>query len=481
MLRQNQKKLSLSLHQDYILRNYKDSHQCQTVTVRQQQIPKLNLSPIRPRQAKAPRQITCNLDVYMDQLSTANSQLNSKIKADINYTMCYDQDELKLSRKIDYNYTHGEKVRYRSTINPSTILRNNLQEKYQQSPENFLIQTSRFTKRKQVMPFKMQYQTEISRITNLFCQNQRKFKILNKFRCLTRTIGRFVLLYLRLAQHISDDYYAQRAKIEHFNSLKTAFKLDRNLNEDFIQKMQEWAAPAFQKILYYMEKNSENKANDELIDSEKIQDQEQLWCLNYAKFLFQNIELITRKGYIPIEIIKEVSKATMITKNTQMTLFLARRLKFQNSPLSKTEYQLMAGEFVYFNIIMRQFFDQANKLKYSSLKHNLQQKKKIIEVASIIHIYFIKYFLNMPQRGDVSDKLLFQRKLHISGDKNQELILIDTKDISLSETIIVGLKSEEHVRNLLKKKESLQKLLGKLFDKTIQNIYSQIEICDNLD
>ncbi|CAD8167899.1 unnamed protein product [Paramecium pentaurelia] len=481
MQRQNHKKLSLSLNQDYILNNYKDSFYYHTVAVRQQQIPKRKVSPIIPRQVKPSRQIPLNLDVYIDQLKTADSQLNSKIKADVNYTMVYDQDDLKLSRKIDQNYAHFEKIRHRSTINPSTIIRNNLRDNFQQNPENFLIQTQRYTNRKQIMPLKVNYQTEIGRITKQFCQNKKKLKILNKFRILTKIIGRLLLLYLRLAQHISVDYQAQKAKIDHYNSLKTAFKMDRKINDQLIQKIQEWTSPAFQKILYYMEKNYEDNINDELIDSDKIKDQEQLWCLNYAKFLFQNIELITRKGNIPIEIIKELSKATQITQNTYMSLFLAKRLKFQISSYSKSEYQLIASEYIYFNIILSQLFDQVNKLKYKHLKHNLQQKIKIIELASIIHVYFIKYFVNMPSREDVSDKKLYQRKLHISGDKNQELILIDTNDICLQEIIIVGLKSEEHVKNLLKKKETLSKLLGKLFDKTIQNIYSQIEICDNID
>ena len=51
-------------------------------------------------------------------------------------------------------------------------------------------------------------------------------------------------------------------------------------------------------------------------------------------------------------------------------------------------------------------------------------------------------------------------------------MLLDTKDVHLSEAIVIGLKSEEYVNSLFKNKELYSKRLGKLFDKTIQNIYS---------
>ncbi|CAD8062258.1 unnamed protein product [Paramecium sonneborni] len=481
MSRQYQNELSKSVNQDYILDQYKDSFRYQTIEPSEKYSKRHKISPIIRKQVQQTRQIPINLDVYLDSLTTAKSLMNQKVPTNVYQTLKNNSDEQKQMGIMDQFYSYRKQNIQRSIIKPSTIFRNKLpQENFEQNTENLLFSSSKQNQRIKSVPFKIYYQTQNDRIKQKTCKKE-KILFVNKFRSITKVIGRFLLLYFRFALRICFDFQTQRAKIHNFNNLKKAFKIERKFNDQYFEKIQQWSTAAFKKIVFYMQKNYENKKNDELIDDNKILDQNQLWCLNYAKFLFQNIELITREGNIPKEIVQEVSKATLITKQTYKPLFLAKRIKFQNSPLSKSEYQLIASEFIFFNIIIKQLFDQANQLKYQSLKHNLDYKIKVIELASIIHSYFIKYFINMPQREDVRDQLIYQRKLYISSDKNQNLILIDTKDINQSENIVIGLKSEEYVKSLLKNNDICSKKLGKLFDKTIQNIYSQIEICDILE
>ena len=64
-------------------------------------------------------------------------------------------------------------------------------------------------------------------------------------------------------------------------------------------------------------------------------------------------------------------------------------------------------------------FDLANSLKFQSFDHNLNCKVKILELTSIINLYFIKAFQNMPIINfEFRQEELYSRMVYITPDKN---------------------------------------------------------------
>ncbi|CAD8153761.1 unnamed protein product [Paramecium octaurelia] len=300
-----------------------------------------------------------------------------------------------------------------------------------------------------------------------------------KFRIVCKVIGKLVVLFLKNLSKTSLQRVGNIHKLQKVLNLKNIFKYDRKIKESLSNSFREWIEPSLKKIQYHLQNTFVELSDEKLLDLKIQKDQEQIWTLSFTKFLFQNLELITRKGKIPKEVVRAMSKSLYKENNLYVQLFIAQRTKFLKTPFSLLEAQLICCEYILFNGIIIQLFELANNLKYRSFNHNLKCKIQILMLTTIINLFYIESFKHMPIINfDITQEQIYTRKLYVTTDQEQHLKQVDTKEINNSETLILGLQQYEYIKGLFQQREKQKQQLQLIFNKFIHNLSSQIDISE---
>ncbi|CAK91583.1 unnamed protein product (macronuclear) [Paramecium tetraurelia] len=362
------------------------------------------------------------------------------------------------SHSVSKNYNEDYQVKHVSVANCSTMISSNAKSSLQNS-----------------LNFSQNCKLIFPKIKQQYSPKMR----IKQFRILCKVIGKLVVLFLKNLAKTSLQRIGNIQKLQYVLNLKKIFKFDRKIKESLSKSFREWVDPSLKKIQYYLQNTLVQKNDDNLLDLQKQKDQEQILNLNFAKFLFQNLELITRKGKIPKEIVSAMSKSLYKENNQYVSSFVAQRTKFLKKSFSILEAQLICCEYILFNAVIIQLFELANNLKYQSFNHNLKCKIQILMLTTIINQFYIEAFKNMPIINfDIKKEQLYTRMLYVTTDQEQHLKLVDTKEVNHSETLILGLQHQEYIKGLFQQKEKQKQKLQLIFNKFIHNLSSQIDISE---
>ncbi|CAD8065478.1 unnamed protein product [Paramecium sonneborni] len=304
-------------------------------------------------------------------------------------------------------------------------------------------------------------------------------KLLRKFKVISKVIGKIISLFYYILPNTSPKKSLYSNKLKIMLNQKNIFKFNRNIDESLSQSFRKWIGPSLQKIFFHLQNSLPKIFEMKVEETKEKKDQEEIWMLNFAKILFQNLELITRKGNIPKEIILAMSQTIYRKNNQYVQLFVAQRTQFQQYPLNLLEIQLICSEYILYNAIMISMFDLANNLKYQSFNHNVNCKIKILEIASIIDLYYIKIFKSMPIKDiDFEEEELYTRMIYITPNEDQFIYLLDVKEKNKMDSMILGLRNKDQVLNILQQRRKWNQKLEQLFKQFILNLCSQVEIFD---
>ncbi|CAD8156780.1 unnamed protein product [Paramecium pentaurelia] len=469
MLNSKVQEIKQSSYNDYIFDSWANTNETSRVQTNQQT--QLKIQSQRQKKFKYSNILYQN----NDQIITTKSQVHQKYQDVQLNSFSNNLDELK--QKEQYSFQKYQKVR--STNRNHSICRNqneDLEIKYESIANCSTIFSQRI---KNSQKKQLSYSQNCKLILPKIKKKQTQKILINKFLVICRVIGKIIILYFKTLSNTNPLKITNNLKLQKVLNLRKIFKYDRNISDSLSKSIREWVKPSLQKIFYHLQNTLIYTQDEKVLDLRKLKDQEQIWTLNFAKFLFQNLELITRKGNIPKEIIKAMSNALYQENNQYVQLFLAQRTKFYNYPFSILEIQLICSEYILFNAIVIELFDQANNLTYQSFNHNLNCKIQVLKLTSIINVFYINIFKDMPIINfDYKDEQLYSRKLYITNDQQQLLQLVDTKEINNSETLILGLKHQDYIQRILQQKEKQKQKLELIFNKFINNLYSQIDISE---
>ncbi|CAD8055444.1 unnamed protein product [Paramecium primaurelia] len=418
-----------------------------------------------------------NIEYEHDQISTTKSQVHQKyqnvsLNSYINNLDGYKEEQQDNYQKQSQSSKNKSSKRYYSQN------KKNLNEEFELKSECIANYSTIFSQPiKYSQPNSLNY-SQNQKLTLPKIKQIQTYKILTrKFKVICKVIGKFILLFYQILPNQSPKKLLYNNKLKIVQNLKKIFKFDRNINESLSKSFKQWIQPSLQKIFFYLQNTFPKISQENIFDQRQIQDQELIWTLNFAKFLFQNLELITRKGNIPNEIINAMSKSIFKENNQFVQLFVAQRTRFYQKPFTILEIQLICCEYILFNTIVIQLFELVNNLKYQSFNHNLNCKMQILKLVSILNLSYIKAFKDMPQiHWDYQEEQLYTRRIHITPDQDQHLYLLDTKERNNMETMILGLKYEQQIQRVLQQKVKYNQQLELLFKQFIHNLCSQVQI-----
>ncbi|CAK71559.1 unnamed protein product (macronuclear) [Paramecium tetraurelia] len=415
-----------------------------------------------------------NYEYDHDQISTTKSQLHQK-----NYNVPLNSyinnlDGRKDERK-DVQFLSIKRI-IKNQVRAQTI---NLQIKVELRSECIANYSTIFSQPiKNSQPNSLSYSLNCKLILPKIKQiKTQKVVGIRKFQVICKVIGKFILLFYHILPSTSPKRILINSKVKLALNLRKTFKFDRNIKQSLSKSFKQWIEPSLQKIFYYLQNSFPKIFQENIFDQREVQDSESIWTLNFAKFLFQNLELITRKGNIPKEIINAMSQSIYKENNQFVQLFVAQRTHFNKKPFSIMELQLLSSEYILFNGIVIQLFELANNLKYQSFNHNVNCKIQVLKLVSILNLYYIRAFQDMPLiNQNIQEDQLYTRMIHITPDEDQLLQLLDTKEKSKQESMILGLKHEQQIQLVLQQREKQNQKLELLFKKFIHNLGSQVVI-----
>ncbi|CAD8159783.1 unnamed protein product [Paramecium octaurelia] len=471
----NHQGIKQSSYFDYIFDSWNKS--IDTSRTKEPQQTKLKTSNRRQNHFQYKSILDQNQEYDHDQISTTKSQLHQKNKIVPLNSYINNLNGRKDEQKDNYQQ-QSQSSKNKSTNRQSSPNKKNFNEEVEQKSDCIANYSTIFSQPiKNSQPNSLNYSLNFKLILPKIKQTKTQKVGIRKFKVISKVIGKFILLFYHILPSTSPKRILMNNKLKLALNLKKTFKFDRNINESLSKSFKQWIEPSFQKIFFYLQNAFPKIFSEKIFDQREIQDSESLWTLNFAKFLFQNLELITRKGNIPKEIIYAMSKSIYKENNQFVQLFVAQRTHFYKKPFSNLELQLLCSEYILFNGIVIQLFELTNNLKYQSFNHNLNCKIQIIKLVSILNLFYIRAFQDMPLiNQNIQEDQIYTRLIHITPDQDQHLYLLDTKEKSKLESMILGLKHEQYIQLVLQQRVKQNQQLELLFKQFIHNLGSQVVI-----
>ncbi|CAD8071666.1 unnamed protein product [Paramecium sonneborni] len=365
-----------SIYSDYVFdswtKNYETSRNQDPKTT------KLKVSSQRKQSLKIRAIMNSN-----NEYSTSQSQAQKKNQNIFRQLILSNLEELNDEQQNSYS-KQSERSKNKSSNRFYSQHKKRQKEDFEQLTESITNNSTIFSQPlKNSKPSMLSFSQNRKLILPKINQLQSQKLLITKFKVISKVIGKFILLFYQILPNTNPLKLLYKNKLKMMMNLKKTFKFERNIDEGLSKSFTQWVEPAFQKIFYHLQNSLPKIYQENVKESKEQKDQEEIWMLNFAKFLFQNLELITRRGNVPKEIISAMSKTIYRKNNKYLQLFIAQRTQFNQYNLNFLEIQLIISEYILFNAILIPMFNLANNLKYQSFNHNINCKIKILELAKL--------------------------------------------------------------------------------------------------
>ncbi|CAD8173960.1 unnamed protein product [Paramecium pentaurelia] len=301
-----------------------------------------------------------------------------------------------------------------------------------------------------------------------------------------KVIAILIMAVLKLSKKYKLVLLKRNQALLHFKKLKTLHLNHLNKYQQRIikQQYQNFIEKLFSKIIKLL--NSQNYIKDfsEIFNKKQeliVDFQKQRLCY-FIKLLFQDLELITRKNFLPPCILHSLNLSLFYGKHTQTSQFVSNRTQFYSKTvhsLNQDQKVLIALEYLIFTLILPNLLEITNKQVYTDSDLQMNFQFYFIAIPVLLTVFFTNHFkkLQKIKNSNVKPIQLILNVQEEEGNSPMKTQLITSSKLETDEELIIsGDFKFNFVYKIFYEKPKWKIQMSTLFSQIVKNIEALIDI-----